>query len=739
MLVTTCVFADSKTNLIINKSINPVVFFVDRINETKAILSNLKIYKIVSIIGVTSMGKTELARKYASYNKKRYELIWFFDSSIDLNEQFVSLANKINNSLLLQNDHKISEDPNMAQQEIMNFLTERENWLLVFDNLRLGQNNKLDNIIKWNHNGHIIICSQDSKDLPNNIFLHKLDKENALILLQKILGKELNSKDLLEKLVEIFEGYPGPIVQGAFLLKEHNYLSLEEYKNILAKSSDPVKSHMELVLNLLSDNDKKLLLYIAVLNNQNFSKNLLKIIYNGLGNIGEGLYNLNRFGLIKNTEKINDTSLFEMHDIVKEGVLRYYTEQQIKETISEIISKLNLLMPRGVTSRYAFISKDATMKSNLEVLLDNAERYKANIYKILEFRKNLIDYYVVSLDYYNVEKMKQWLEHKEQNQLFLLSKMHNKQKINYGWYLVDIGIYEDFAKSNYTRATSYFNRAKEAIRGIENEPELETTILFQTAQTQVFGGDVSGAEENIEKVNYIIKQHPEADFDMGLYWFIKARIFLAQGKYNEALIAVDNNIKAEAHLPQDTFTAPTYVLKSEILNFIGDYQKSYQIIKKLKEQEISGGPAEHELHARILTQLSRAELGLGLVDEAFTHIITACNIFQKEISKYAITAIMNTDYAAALITQGDILYTKQEYTQALEAYNKGEIIYLRRYGNNYRYMDDIVYLLSQGLKVSCINKNKFWRKHFYNQLLELFDDKHPRIIEAMKYCKDSAF
>ena len=40
------------------------------------------------------------------------------------------------------------------------------------------------------------------------------------------------------------------------------------------KSSNPVKKHMELVLNLLNDNDKKLLRTIAVLNNQNFSKNL---------------------------------------------------------------------------------------------------------------------------------------------------------------------------------------------------------------------------------------------------------------------------------------------------------------------------------------------------------------------------------------------------------------------------------------------------------------------------------
>ena len=69
--------------------------------------------------------------------------------------------------MLLEDSNKISEEVYSSQKEVMKYLSEHKNWLLVFDNLRLNQNDKLNSVINWNHNGHIIICSQDSKDLPN--------------------------------------------------------------------------------------------------------------------------------------------------------------------------------------------------------------------------------------------------------------------------------------------------------------------------------------------------------------------------------------------------------------------------------------------------------------------------------------------------------------------------------------------------------------------------------------------
>lgn len=719
-----------------NQIVNPVKFFVDRESESNKVLYNLQEYNTVSIVGLTNIGKTEIARKYATLNKNRYDLIWFFDSSLDINEQFVTLAKKINQTLLLESRNRISEEAYSAKQEVMDYLAGINNWLLVFDNLRLNQNNRLTDLLNWKRNGHIIICSQDSRNLPNVIYVHKLTKEHALILLQKIFGKEVKNQTVLEKLIDIFDGYPGSIVRGALLLKENNYLSLDEYKSILSKSSNPMRTHMELVLNLLTDSDKEILKRISVLNNQNFSKSFLKIVGNNPESVGENLYNLNRFGLIKNTYH-DEKDFFEMHDAVRDSVLQFYTEKEIKSELTDIINKLNKIMPQGVTSRYAFISSDSSIKSNLEMLLENAEKYKVDIDTILELRKNLIDHYVVSLDYYNVDKMKNWLEQKEETGLIKLNKISDTTKINYAWYLANIGIYEDFAKSRFISALSYFNKANDVIKNIQGQAELKSTILFQIAQTQAFGGDVADAEKNMTVADKVIRDYPSSDFDMGLYWFIKARIAFSKGNYKEALACIDNNIKAEAHLPQDTFTAPTYIQKSEILNFMKEYNKSYEIIKRIQKQEISSGHADHEIHARILTQLSNAELGLGLKQEALNNANKACDIFQKEINKYKIDNIVNTDFAAALVTQGNALAASEKYDDAFISYNRAESIYFKRYGDNYNKMDDINYLLSQGAKVSCMAKNPFWKKHFYDQLVNNFDLQHPRIIEVEKFCKKS--
>ena len=731
-------FAAEKDMFIDNK-VTPVEFFVDRTDEIKEISQNLQLHKIVSLVGVTSIGKTEILRKYAIKNQDKYELIWFFDLSCDLNEQFVSLAKKINQTLLLTSKENISQDDILAQEDTINFLTGRKNWLLVFDNLKLGQNNRLNKIINWDHSGHIIISSQDSKNLPNNMYIHRLDKDNSLILLQKILGNKLEHRKTFEQLIEIFKGYPGPIVHGALLLKENSYLSIEEYKNILAQSLDPLGKHMELILNLLSDDDKSLLRRIALLNNQKISKNLLNLLADNPDSVGVALYNLNRFGLVKSTAIKDDMNLFEMHDAIKNEVLKLSTKEKIKEEISNIITKLNLLIPQGTTKEHLFIASDQTIQSSLEILLKNAEEYKIDTDKILALRRNLLGYYMGSLDYYNVEKMKDWLEQNEKSGALLSGNITNEQKANYAWYLLYIGIYESFAKANHIDALSYYNKAKAIINGGVNNPELESAVFLQTAQTQIYGADIVNANHNIQEAERVMKVHPHDEYDMGLYWYIKAKIFLSEGQYNKALTAIDNNIKAESHLPQDTFTAPTYILQSEILNYMQEYKESYKIIKRIKKQETSLHKDGHEIQARILTQLSRAELGLGLVDLALISATEACNIYQKMTKSQKQSAVMNTDFAAALVAKGDALYSKGEFDQALAFYNAGEIIYFRRYSENYYRMDDISYLLSQGAKVACLSKSVFWKKHFYDQFLTNFNHDHPRVVATKLFCKKSGF
>lgn len=713
------------------KKYEPVVFFTNRTKEVQELSDQLTKYKMVGIIGVSNIGKTELARRYAEVKRKQYNIIWFFDASVDLNEQFVLLAQNINDSLLSNSSIKISDNLLNAKKEVMQFLNQQDKWLLVFDNLKINSNYLVEDIIKWRHKGHIIICSQDDKHLINKVKVHKMNNQHSVQLVQKILKLDDKDKEkiFLAELTKILDGHPGMLVNSAFLLKEHKYLTMEEYKNILLKSDNPMTKHMEILFEILPDRDKQLLLYISCINNQFFSKNLLKIMLQDSAYIGEGLYNLSRFALIKQQKESNGEHFFEMHDAIKNSVLKFYSEDEIKNVIDIIVTNLNDSFPQNEATRQEFIKSDLSIKSNLEVLLDNAEQYQVRINTILGLRKSLADYYLANLDYYNVKLMKDWLDKK--SALLSSQEMTDSQKINYGWYLVNIGIYEDFANSNFIEAMNYFKRAFDIMESVPGNYALKSTILMQMAQTQIYGGDIVESTNNMNKVDQLIKNQPNADYDMGLYWYIKAKIFLMEGKYQQALDAVDENIKADANITEDIFTAPTYMLQSEILNYQENYKESYDIITKIVQQEKDSGFEDHEVRARMLTQLSRAELGVGKIESAFVSAEEACKILQT--NEYADSSNINVEYAAALVAKADALLGQNKFNDAMLFYSKAETVYLNRYGEHYQNLDDVAYLLFRGVRAAYENKNAFWRGHFCNQI-RVANKNNRYIKKSLQYC-----
>ena len=113
---------------------------------------------IVSIVGVSGIGKTELVRKFIELNQFNYQIIWVFDSNIDLRYQFQELAKTINKNCEISKQNCIDEDLERVANNAMNYLSYQKNWLLVFDNLQIGQNHRINKIIKKEYTqGRIII------------------------------------------------------------------------------------------------------------------------------------------------------------------------------------------------------------------------------------------------------------------------------------------------------------------------------------------------------------------------------------------------------------------------------------------------------------------------------------------------------------------------------------------------------------------------------------------------------
>ncbi|HJD62329.1 MAG TPA: hypothetical protein LFW14_01885 [Rickettsia endosymbiont of Degeeriella rufa] len=209
----------------ISNLVTPVRYFIDYISQLKKIKSNLIKYKQSSLVGVSGMGKTQLARMYAYDNKANYDLIWFIDCNLDIDQQLLRLAKAINTQA---NSAVVSDNINIVRKELMNYLASKDKWLLVFDNLKIGQNKKVTDFTNWEHNGNILFCSQDSVSLPNRVKISAFEEKESKMLVENIL--ESNDPESIEFLAQEFKGYPILMVQGSQILNQVQGLSLNEYK-----------------------------------------------------------------------------------------------------------------------------------------------------------------------------------------------------------------------------------------------------------------------------------------------------------------------------------------------------------------------------------------------------------------------------------------------------------------------------------------------------------------------------
>ncbi|HJD60857.1 MAG TPA: hypothetical protein LFV90_01560 [Rickettsia endosymbiont of Columbicola hoogstraali] len=197
----------------ISNLVTPVRYFIDYISQLKKIKSNLIKYKQSSLVGVSGMGKTQLARMYA------------YDNKADIDQQLLRLAKAINTQA---NSAVVSDNINIVRKELMNYLASKDKWLLVFDNLKIGQNKKVTDFTNWEHNGNILFCSQDSVSLPNRVKISAFEEKESKMLVENIL--ESNDPESIEFLAQEFKGYPILMVQGSQILNQVQGLSLNEYK-----------------------------------------------------------------------------------------------------------------------------------------------------------------------------------------------------------------------------------------------------------------------------------------------------------------------------------------------------------------------------------------------------------------------------------------------------------------------------------------------------------------------------
>ena len=209
------------TDVLYNKVSNlasPVKYFVGRhdileeVNKYHAFGEN-----IVSLVGISGIGKSQIIRKYIENHENEYEIIWILNCANDLDLEFRKLAHEINQKICRNNSCFINETLNTVTDEVINFLNIRSNWILVYDNISIGQNKILNNKLNTNFNKdkkqHILIGSQEKINLPNVINIKRFSRKDSFSLLTLLINEHHERNLDLNIISEHLTDYPLTLVK----------------------------------------------------------------------------------------------------------------------------------------------------------------------------------------------------------------------------------------------------------------------------------------------------------------------------------------------------------------------------------------------------------------------------------------------------------------------------------------------------------------------------------------------
>ena len=718
--------AHSKDFKKLSNLIEPTSNFVNREKEINLISESFKkSKKILSITGISGIGKTQLLRRYAIKNFNKYELIWFFNCQKNIKRQFLELAMYLNENIYREN-YRFSEDINQAKEEVLLYLQSKKNWLLIFDNLKLQENTKVKEFLNFEHNGNIIISSQDSTGLPNIIELSLFSKDITALLIGNI-NKHLDHNEVTE-IINLFGGYPLGVDRFTGFITNNPNLDIKIGKSMF--TSENYQQNFELAIKSIFDNldnkSKKTLASLALLDNNIIYPDLIKLFIKD-GNVDKVLHRLHKFNLLSlsNKEKYKG---YEMHDLIKNSVVKFYEKREITKEANELLVHANAIFPEGAFLYATIISKNMGLIGSLEEVTKNADMYDANVFENLSLRKNLFITYLNILDYEGCNKHLLWLNKREKKGELVLSKMSKKQKRDYAYFIMNRGVYSFFIKDNLASATKDYNKALEIALSLNDENTLMFDIYLQFAQILSCAGDIDNA---IKFINYSKKYKNKAgvDADINLFYYTNAKIMFENGNFTQALNSIEKSIELNKDLAQNEFTDPNYELKVEILCKLKRYNDAYNIAKDLYSRAKNYSNKENEMSIRALIILASSEIGIGKFDEAIVHLAQA--------KQYFLNVDNNIKRAGGEFTgdiyklEGDIYREQQKYKYAYDTYlkalNSYKIIYKKALKN-----ERICEVLLQLLRMSKKLKDNDMANHYFITYDETFGIEHYKKKEMMQ-------
>lgn len=211
-------------------------FFTGRGKEIRDISQILTQNNIVVIQGISGIGKSQLAKKYAHSYRDNYDLIWWFDSDKNMGSQIDSLLQEIalKEKKPYYRPATLDDFIRKLQQELNSL---DANYLLIFDNVEdmtsMTPYGPFKDSLKDNdlYRKHVIVTYKKMNNIYPALMIDKFQRTESLAFLSKLLSEE--KEEDLNELAKALEDLPLALAQAASYIRANPSITIPTYLELL--------------------------------------------------------------------------------------------------------------------------------------------------------------------------------------------------------------------------------------------------------------------------------------------------------------------------------------------------------------------------------------------------------------------------------------------------------------------------------------------------------------------------
>jgi tetratricopeptide (TPR) repeat protein len=735
--------------------------------------------QIITIVGTAGIGKTQLAKRYSENYRQNYDIVWWFDSDKDLNEQFKKFAtewNQINAQKTFQINLYLPPDEIVEQLKNHLRIT-KLNWLLVFDNV--ADKEQIVRYLPQKHNntsyGNILVTSKNPFSWSNVMKLDKFTRTESIELITKITGK----KDInhLNALAEILNDYPLAIAQAASYIKSHPSVNVEEYKNIFLTQRKELwdeenKKHERhavfdgyeftvfTTLSLTIKEIKKespsafeLLVFCSFLDSKNIPKIFLKQYMSSTTNLSNleqenaistlikyslislnKVTNVNSASTIFPSEIINGlNSTFTMHEIVGLIIQDVLDEKEKNVYLKRALAIGAKFFPDKLELLEFLIKQYIFLLPNIEALTSKAVNLKISNNHLVVLYLRALEYHLTSKRDFAastsiVNRIEELISKASDIDELSICRLHLMKCVLYAW-----------RDSDYE---SGLKEAKKALKFLEDKKDRPEELLMTYGRlTQLYShlGDQENAlkyanlgETVINNTSGYLGNKDAIYHSLAKIHMDGGRLLLAQKYTNKSIEHVQIN-EGDLIMPGDL---PPFLMEADILLRLGNYSEAKIKMDKLRKLSVDLLPTDSIIKTQIM--IFHAYSTYLVKDNNYKSIV-AIILNEQEMLKKLLADKYYRHRLVGLSHKflGDIYVKEGNANKALSEY----IAALQVYQNNYNGSDQIITDEFSDLcaKLAVVNVNlqdnvtaqKYLDLHRRN-----FGHEHPRTNEIIQYMID---